>query len=115
MWAPLFLPGRRAISVASSPLFGGDEILGKRAEPITLVRSPTMRGRVLSSASIISMAGVDGGDVFLFGWGGAAVFSFGPFVRFARMCSSVVPQQPPTILKPARDRPKRFELFLRAK
>ena len=53
MCAPLFT-WRRAISVASSHCSAATRFL-KAREPITLVRSPTMSGRVLSSASMISM------------------------------------------------------------
>ena len=53
MCAPL-RTWRRAISVASSHFSSAIRFLNSR-EPITLVRSPTISGRLLSSASTSSM------------------------------------------------------------
>ena len=53
MCAPFFTC-QRAISVASSHCSAATMFLKSR-EPITLVRSPTISGRLLSSASTSSM------------------------------------------------------------
>ena len=53
MCAPFFTC-QRAISVASSHFSSATRFLNSR-EPMTLVRSPTISGRLLSSASTSSM------------------------------------------------------------
>ncbi len=85
----------RATSSAS-PYFSSFISRLKRAEPVTLVRSPTFTNRVL--ASIVSgsspakrqATGISGN-----GRGGTPATA----LTIAAICRGVVPQQPPTIFK----------------
>src|SRR5258707_164979 len=82
---------RRAISLASSHFSSATKFLKSR-EPITFVRSPTSNGRVLSSASIVSIPEYTARCASA---GRTLGFLPSTIWAIARMCFSVVPQHPP--------------------
>ena len=116
MCAP-FLTCQRAISLASSHFSSATRFLNRR-EPMTLVRSPTISGRLLSSASTSSMPGIVGamrGRVHA--WGALAFRHLrdGADVRGSGAAAAADDVQPAVLdefLKLRGERFGRFEIFV---